>query len=583
MSVDEINRFLDRPRKVSSRDTLPDWERFRRARQEKKRRVRGAEDAQTQSATPNDSGGQERPVIRVTQGELHNLVQTSQALLANGSSRLFQYGGALARVERVTKTLVEKDGRTVPEGTIVLEPAGKEWVQIELCRLASWERAIVGQGGCDEWVSCDPPMKVASGVLADRGGWQVPLLTGLTEVPILRPDGSVFDQPGYDEISGLFFDPSGLVFPPIPERPSRDHVIMALARLEELLKDFPFVQPCHKSAALAMLLTAIQRRQLKRAPGFAVSAREAGTGKGLLVDVVAILATGRTSPITPYTKNEDEQRKRITASLLAGHPIINIDNVTEPIDSAALAALLTSEIWTERILGISKNAEVPSNALVVMTGNNLLIQGDMTRRVIPIELDAQCERPELRTFDRDLLAWVTENRPSLVAAALTVLSAWRQAGRPVPPEFQSLGSYEAWSREIAACLVWLDRADPTFAMERIRKDDPKRALLRRILASWHACFGNDEQTIGAVMQHVEPSGGSQHHEKAEMAELWESILEATPDARNDQARRVKLGLFLKNNAGRVVSIAREGRPPLNLRFIEGATFHRAVRWRVGEV
>ena len=65
-----------------------------------------------------------------------------------------------------------------------------------------------------------------------------------------------------------------------------------------------------------------------------------------------------------------------------------------------------------------------------MTGNNLVIQGDMTRRVIPIELDAQCERPELRAFDRELLPWVDHHRGQLVADALTVLSAWRKAGRP---------------------------------------------------------------------------------------------------------------------------------------------------------
>jgi putative DNA primase/helicase len=358
MSIGELNPSPDRDERfgaVQPDVTLPDWERARRARQEEKRHAREAEGAQGEGSRPNDDGAQHPPVVRVVQGELHDLVRISQVLLADRSRSLFQYGGLLVRVERVTKSLVEKDGRKVPVGTLVLELAGKEWLQIELCRLARWQRATVGKD-----VPCDAPMKVASGVLADRGGWQVPLLTGVTELPILRPDGSIYDEPGYDDVTGLFFDPGGSVFPPISERPGRDDAMAALTSLEELLKDFPFVEPCHKSAAVAMLLTGIQRRQLKRAPAFAVSAREAGTGKGLLVDVMAIIATGRTSPITPYTEDEDEQRKRITASLLAVHPIINIDNVTGPIDGAALAALLTSEIWTERILGVSKHAEVPS-------------------------------------------------------------------------------------------------------------------------------------------------------------------------------------------------------------------------------
>ena len=107
-----------------------------------------------------------------------------------------------------------------------------------------------------------------------------------------------------------------------------------------------------------------------------------------------MIATGRKSPITPFTDDEAEQRKRITSSLLAGHPIINIDNIDAPIDSAALCTLLTGTTWEDRILGVNEHARVPTNALVIMTGNNLVIQGDMTRRVIPVELDAQCETGE---------------------------------------------------------------------------------------------------------------------------------------------------------------------------------------------
>jgi putative DNA primase/helicase len=324
-------------------------------------------------------------------------------------------------------------------------------------------------------------------------------------------------------MTGLYFDPNGRTFPSIAVPPTRSDALAAITRLEERLRDFPFSDPSHKSAAVAMILTAGIRRQLTRAPAFGVSAREAGTGKGLLVDVMAIIATGRPSPITPFTDDEAEQRKRITAALLAGHPMINIDNVTEPIDSAALSALLTSEIWSERILGVSQDAKVPSNALLVMTGNNLIVQGDMTRRVIMIELDAKCERPELRTFDRDLRPWVAENRPQLVADALTVISAWRHARRPLPRDFRSLGSYAERSREIAACLVRLGRPDPMLAMEPTRANDPKRALLRRIAANWYELFDESEQTISAVMQAVEPS----LDERPEAAELYEAMLEVT--------------------------------------------------------
>ena len=468
-----------------------------------------------------------REAIRVVQGELHNLVDAAHGILSALSPRLFRYGGILAHAERLTQSLKLKSGVTVPADAIILEPVTRDWLLLELGRIVPWEKLVVTMRGEKKWVRCDPPAKIAAGILADRAGWRCRVLNGVTEIPILRADGSVCAAPGYDERAGLYFDPNGRSFPAIASTPSRDDAIAAVTRLQEPLRDFPFVDPCHLSAALAMILTAIIRRQLTTAPAFGVGAREAGTGKGLLVDVAAMIATGRKSPITPFTEDEAEQRKRITSSLLAGHPIINIDNIDAPVDSAALAALITSESWSERILGESRKVEVPSNALVVMTGNNLVIQGDMTRRIIPIELDAECERPELRAFDRELLAWVDHHRGQMVADALTVLSAWRKAGRPARPGFIPLGSFEDWSREIAACLVWLGLPDPTDAMTRQRAADPKRARLRRVLMNWYELFGDQEQTIGAAIQAAEPMPG----ERPATAELREAFSEITADAR----------------------------------------------------
>ena len=49
-----------------------------------------------------------------------------------------------------------------------------------------------------------------------------------------------------------------------------------------------------------------------------------------------------------------------------------------------------------RVLGQSRHVEVPVNATIFATGNNLQIAGDLTRRTLLCTLDARCERPELR-------------------------------------------------------------------------------------------------------------------------------------------------------------------------------------------
>jgi hypothetical protein len=124
------------------------------------------------------------------------------------------------------------------------------------------------------------------------------------------------------------------------------------------------------------------------------------------------------------------------------------------------------------------------------------------------------------------------------------------------------------------------------AMERVRASDPKRLLLKRILANWYELFDGSEQTISAVMQTLKPSDDPRAPpERAETIELREALLEVAADARNDQARKVKLGIFLRANVGRVVCVSRseDGTGDLNLRIVEGDTIRRAVRWSVERV
>ena len=105
-----------------------------------------------------------------------------------------------------------------------------------------------------------------------------------------------------------------------------------------------------------------------------------------------------------------------------------------------LCQVLTQRTVRARILGRSEAPELPANVMVTATGNNLALLADMTRRFLLCRLDPQCERPELRQFERDAIAFSTERRPRLVAAALTVLRAYHAAGRP--EQERAFGGYE---------------------------------------------------------------------------------------------------------------------------------------------
>lgn len=327
-------------------------------------------------------------------------------------------------------------------------------------RAANWKRFDKREG---EWLSTDCPHRIAETFLAREGQWRLPVLTGIINCPTLRADGSILDLPGYDAQTGLLFDPQDARFPALPRDPDQATALRALAFLKDLISTFPFVTDADRSVALSGILTALIRRSLPTAPLHGFNAPTAGTGKSMLADLASQIATARPAPVIAQGKSEEEMEKRLGAALIAGDVLIAIDNCEEPLGGELLCQTLTQTSLKVRILGKSVNAEVPSNAAVFATGNNLTLEGDMTRRAIRATLDAGVERPELRAFDRDPLAMVTAQRGDYVTAGLTVLRAYHIAGRP--QQRAPLGSFTDWSRWVRDALIWLGEADPCDTME----------------------------------------------------------------------------------------------------------------------
>jgi hypothetical protein len=150
---------------------------------------------------------------------------------------------------------------------------------------------------------------------------------------------------------------------------------------------------------------------------------------------------------------DEEFRKKITATLMSGTTLLVLDNVDGPLLAGSLAAALTAETWSDRILGQSLMVTLPQHVTWVATGNNLQLGGDLARGCYWIRLDAHTSRPWQRTGFRhpDLLGWISAQRGDLVHALLTLSQAWYTAGQPDAPT-PILGSFEAWTRTIGGIL-----------------------------------------------------------------------------------------------------------------------------------
>lgn len=351
---------------------------------------------------------------------------------------------------------------------------------------ATWHKAT-GESSSQSMVPHWVPRNLLS-----RSQWRFPGLDGITDTPMLRPDGTVVSAPGYDAVTCYLYEPT-IEFPPIPDQPSEQEVQAALATLREPFCDFPFEHEHAHAAAISAVLSLVARPAINGSiPLYGVTSTAPGTGKGLLVDAISLIAIGTNATREVMPSGDEEMRKRILAQGIAAARIVLLDNIDGPVGTPSLANVLTAGSFGDRLLGVSRMIHVPVRAVWFATGNGLSYRGDLGRRVIPIELDAKQEHPEDRNDFRhsDLLDHVRSQRPALVSAALTLLRAYHNAGRPAHGK-PRIGSFESWDDLIRGFCIWVGLGDPAHGREQIRKQsDDDREALRALLQACLAAFGN---------------------------------------------------------------------------------------------
>lgn len=392
-----------------------------------------------------------------------------------------------------------------PQGAPAIIPIEREHLSDLLGRAAVWLRIESKTG---QATRTSPPPWVAGRLLA-RGEWELPQLESVSDAPVLRADGSLHDVPGYDERTRVIYEPNGAEFPPIPESPMRADARRALAELLEPFGEFPFHADCDGAACAALVLSLIGRAAVDgNVPMFVAQAPTPGSGKGLLVNVAAMIATGRQAPTMAPTETDGEMRKRLLAIAMDSPSLVVIDNVEAGLGSPSLAMALTTGAVTDRLLGVTKMATASLRPVWAVTGNNVQLRGDLGRRVVPIDLDPKVEHPEDRVFQRsNLLGYVLMQRERLVVAALTVLRAFVVAGCPPHDRGPPKGSFEAWDRIVRGAIIWAGGADPLGGVQRIRdQGDEDLDRLRTLMATWQAEIGVFAVTLAEAIKRAGDRG-----------------------------------------------------------------------------
>jgi hypothetical protein len=430
-------------------------------------------------AGPSACGG-DRPTVAITTDEHLVNDEAVKALAADPS--VFQRGGLLVREVRDASPAAKGIRRPF---TPRIEALPTPLLRERLAANACWVTVRETNEGAEERPAHPPGWCVAA--VHARADWpDVRHLEAVVDYPVLRPDGTILECPGYDRETGLLLELAGEP-PPIPPRPTRQDALAVRDDLLDVVADFPFEGDVHQAAWLAALLTPLARFAFAGpTPLFLVDANVRAAGKGLLLDCICQIVTGERFTIATYTGDEDELRKRITSLALAGDRLVLFDNLEGKFGNAVLDAALTGTAWKDRVLGVNRMAEAPLYMTWYATGNNVSVAADTARRICHVRLESPEEHPEERQdFLRpNLLAWVGENRPRLLAAALTVLRAYCVAGRP-DQDLPAWGSFEGWSGLVRSAVVWIGLPDPgrTRLLLQDQADSPAEKWMRRCCGS----------------------------------------------------------------------------------------------------
>lgn len=480
---------------------------------------------------------------------------------------LFIRAGELVRVEE------DEDGRPV------IGRLDEFAVRYELARCADWVKVRTVKKMVED-VIVPPPMDVVRDLLRSPViEFGLPALRGVIETPTMRPDGSILDANGYDTATGLFYAPApGLSIPRLPDAPTEDQVRAARDLLLEVVCDFPFVDQAARANTIATMICPVIRPLITGPVPLALFDKPAaGTGASLLAEVVAEVVQGRDAAMMTAPEEEGEWRKRVLAQLLAGRGVVVVDNIEGKLQSATLAALLTSMTYEDRILGKSEMLVLPHRCVWIGTGINIQLAGDLPRRCYWIRMDANSARPWQRDTEfkhPNLKAWVRDVRGAVIAAILILARAWVQAGRPVPVGNPIVGGFESWAQTLGGILDYagipgfLGNLDEMYT--EADSDGPQWAAF---VERWYEIWKDQPKTVSQIVDYMRMEGGTCDLDDQLMSVVPDEVVESWSKPGASFAR--KLGDCLRHRNGKIF--------PNGFRLYKTGTAHKTAVWVISKV
>ena len=209
----------------------------------------------------------------------------------------------------------------------------------------------------------------------------------------------------------------------------------------EILKEFVFKSNQDYINAIAGLITPFLRglysRFNCRTPVFFYTANRERAGKDYLAGITGLIYEGTALEEPPICNSEmkwtsdDELRKKILSAFIAGRKRLHFANNKGYLDNAVFEAIITSEKYSDRILGRNESPIFDNELEFSLSGNvGIGVTPDLANRSRFVRLFLEIEDANARKFERpNLHRWVLDNRELILSAIYALVRNWIEKGR----------------------------------------------------------------------------------------------------------------------------------------------------------
>jgi len=254
----------------------------------------------------------------------------------------------------------------------------------------------------------------------------------------------------------------------------------AVSALMRMVEQFDFLTSGDHSRALAALITPALRIGgflPGRIPIDIGEADQSQSGKGFRNDLTCALYNETSYFVTARNGGVGSTDESFAAALIAGRPIICLDNFRGKIDSQNLEAFLTCPgLFPARIPHRGEVQIDPRHFILQMTSNGVETTRDLANRASIVRI-----RKRTGFAYRDILGEVKARQPYYLGCVFSVIAAWIAAGKPRTSETRH--DFRDWSQMLDWMIQNILKAAPLMdgheaAQERV--SNPARSWLRSV-------------------------------------------------------------------------------------------------------